>query len=117
MAKKVYLHIGLPKTGTTYLQSVLWANKPQLVEQGVLLPGNSSRQHMQASVVVREHPGLPNRAPEVREAWDRIVEEVNEWPETALISHEFFGSATSRAGATCSRSPGRRRGAPHRHRS
>ncbi len=95
MAEKVYFHIGLPKTGTTYLQSVLWANKPHLMEQGVLLPGGSSRQHMQASVVVREHPGLPNRAPDVREAWDRLVEEVNQWPGTALISHEFFGSASA----------------------
>lgn len=95
MAEKVYFHIGLPKTGTTYLQSVLWANKPLLLEQGVLLPGHSSRQHMQASVVVREHPGLPNRAPEVRQSWDRLVDEVNQWSGTALISHEFFGSASA----------------------
>ena len=95
MAEKVYFHIGLPKTGTTYLQSVLWANKPLLLEQGVLLPGHSSRQHMQASVVVREHPGLPNRAPEARESWDRLVDEINQWPGSALISHEFFGSASA----------------------
>lgn len=94
MAQKVYFHLGLPKTGTTYLQSVLWSNRSLLLDQGVLLPGRSARTHMQASVVVREHPGLPNRAPEVRDSWDRLVAEVNQWPDTALISHEFFGAAS-----------------------
>jgi hypothetical protein len=94
LAQKVYFHLGLPKTGTTYLQSVLWANKAHLLDQGILLPGESARTHMQASVVVREHPGLPNRAPEVRDSWDRVVAEVNAWPGTALISHEFFGAAS-----------------------
>ncbi len=95
MAQKVFLHLGLPKTGTTYLQSVLWANQALLREQGVLLPGNGARQHMQATLVVREHPGLPNRAPEARESWSRLLAEIEEWPGTALISHEFFGAASS----------------------
>jgi hypothetical protein len=104
LAEKVFIHVGLPKTGTTYLQSVLWSNKSALLEQGVLLPGDSSREHMRASVVVREHPGLANRVPEVRESWDRIVEEVNQWSKTALISHEFFGAASrAQAAAALSR--------------
>lgn len=94
MAEKVFFHLGLPKTGTTYLQSVLWSNKEALRDQGLLLPGSSARQHMQASVVVREHPGLPNRAPEVRESWAGLVDEIKAWPHAALISHEFFGAAT-----------------------
>ncbi len=94
MAEKVFFHLGLPKTGTTYLQSVLWSNKGALLEQGLLLPGESAREHMRASVVVREHPGLANRLPEVRESWDSIVAEVNQFHGTALISHEFFGAAS-----------------------
>lgn len=27
MARRVFLHVGTPKTGTTYLQSLLWANQ------------------------------------------------------------------------------------------
>ena len=38
MAKRVFLHIGTPKTGTTHLQTVLWANRAKLAELGVLLP-------------------------------------------------------------------------------
>ena len=53
MARRVILHVGLPKTGTTYLQSIAWANKDVLREQGVLLPGFGPRQHLWASGVVR----------------------------------------------------------------
>ena len=43
MAERVYLHVGLPKTATTYLQTILWANRDALEEQGVRLPGSSRR--------------------------------------------------------------------------
>jgi hypothetical protein len=36
--KRVYFHIGAPKTGTTYLQNVLFANRPALAERGALYP-------------------------------------------------------------------------------
>ena len=36
----IYLHIGAPKTGTTYLQDMLWANKDVLERAGVLVPGH-----------------------------------------------------------------------------
>ena len=49
MARRVYLHIGLPKTGTTYLQTLMWNNREVLAGQGVLLPGDSRRQHLWAS--------------------------------------------------------------------
>jgi len=35
----VYLHIGEPKTGTSYLQNSLWSNRAGLAAQGVVLPG------------------------------------------------------------------------------
>ena len=37
--KKVYLHIGLHKTGTTYLQNVFRANRKQLDGEDVYFPG------------------------------------------------------------------------------
>ena len=61
MARKVFLHVGLPKTGTTYLQSIVWANKTVLREQGVLLPGFGPRQHLWVSCVVREEQHLDRR--------------------------------------------------------
>jgi hypothetical protein len=94
MARRVFFHVGLPKTGTTYVQSVLWANRTALAEQGVLYPGGP-REHLWASLTVRERPGLAQRNPEAEGAWDRVVEAVSGWDGDALVSHEFLGSASA----------------------
>jgi hypothetical protein len=95
VAGTVFFHVGLPKTGTTYLQTLLWNNKDQLVRQGVLLPGRSVREHLWASGVVREDPKIERRGPAAPGAWARIVDEVNAWPGTAVVSHEFFAAASA----------------------
>lgn len=90
----VYLHIGAPKTGTTYLQGVLWRNRARLREDGVLYPGHRSADHVHAAFDLRgagfhgyQHPAVPG-------AWPRIVDEVRAWGGTALISQELFSPAT-----------------------
>ena len=95
MASTVFFHVGLPKTGTTYLQTLLWNNEDELRRQGVLLPGESVREHLWASGVVREDPKIDRRGPLAAGAWDRIVADVNDWPGTAIVSHEFFASASA----------------------
>lgn len=95
MSQRVFLHVGLPKTGTTYLQTLLWHNRDVLRRQGVLLPGDSARQHLWASGVVREDPKLERRSPEAKHAWDRLVADINAWEGTAIVSHEFFASASA----------------------
>jgi hypothetical protein len=95
MARTVFFHIGLPKTGTTYLQTLLWNNKEVLLEQGILLPGTSTREHLWASGVVRDDPRIERRGPRAPGAWDRLVEEIVAWPGTAVVSHEFFAAAST----------------------
>ena len=94
MASSVFLHIGLPKTGTTYLQTILWNNRAQLRRQGILLPGFGPRQHLWASGVVREEPHLENRHADAPRAWAALTREANAWQGTAVISHEFFAGAS-----------------------
>ena len=93
VARRVFLHIGAPKTGTTYLQGVLDANRDVLARQGVLYAtGRSSRDRVWATEVLR---GLDlSRHPRRRAAgaWDRIVKQVKGWEGTAVVSHEFFGA-------------------------
>src|SRR5687767_8746869 len=37
--RRCFVHVGLPKTGTTYLQSILWRSRDELARQGIsLLP-------------------------------------------------------------------------------
>jgi hypothetical protein len=50
---RVYLHIGAPKTGTTYLQEVLFRNRARLAEHGVLYPGDSTAAHYAAVLDLR----------------------------------------------------------------
>jgi hypothetical protein len=99
VADKVFLHVGLPKTGTTYLQSVLWANADALRAQDILLPGRSAREQMWATLQVRQHPGKHLRNPEALTAWERLRAEAETWPGTVVISHEFFGAATAEQAA------------------
>lgn len=95
MARKVFLHIGLPKTGTTYLQTTMWKNREQLRSRNVLLPGGSAREHLWASCVVREDPNVGMRGPKAPGSWERLLREVAAWPGDAVISHEFLASASA----------------------
>ncbi len=92
---RVYLHVGLPKTGTTYLQHVLWENKDRLRRHGVLLPGPTRRRHLLASLDVREDPKLARRPGDVAHPWQDLVDEVLAWGGDAEISHEFFAAAST----------------------
>jgi|GEM_PF-539343 len=87
----VYLHIGGPSTGTTYLQRLLAANRDELDQQGYLLPGRSWR-----DVVLATHDAL-STAPKtdlVRAAggrWDQLAEEILAHRGTAtVVSMEFL---------------------------
>lgn len=93
MARRVFFHIGAPKSGTTYLQDIMWKNKRVLRQQGVLLP-QQRRDHLYSTLVVREDPNIGRRLPSAPSSWDRVLEEIRQWPDTAIISHEFFGAAT-----------------------
>ncbi len=94
MAVRVFLHIGLPKTATTYLQTILWANREVLEQQKVRLPGAHRRAHLWASRIVREDP-MVERASELRRGtWERLCADIAQWPGDAILSHEFFAAAS-----------------------
>ena len=95
MARRVFFHIGLPKTGTTYLQTLMWNNHQELKRQGILLPGESGREHLWASGAVREDSNIGRRGPEAPHAWERLTDEINQWGDTAVVSHEFFAAASA----------------------
>jgi hypothetical protein len=46
--RRLFVHIGAPKTGTKYLQGLLWENREQLERHGVHLPGKRQRFHFAA---------------------------------------------------------------------
>ena len=94
MAERVFVHIGLPKTATTYLQTILWGARDQLRDEGLLVPGTRHRDHLFASRILRGEPARGARDARAESAWDRLRAEIVAWPERALISHEFFAAAS-----------------------
>ena len=92
---RVLLHIGLPKTGTTYLQQVVWANRDRLAADGVLLPGFGHREHLWAALDLQERPRLAKRHQDAPGSWDRLVGQAARQSRDVLLTHEFFCGATA----------------------
>ncbi|PRW62704.1 hypothetical protein [Actinopolyspora mortivallis] len=92
---RVYLHVGSPKTGTTYLQEILWNNRTDLRHSGVLYPGKRPDSHFHAAMDLQEkqfqHDWFDENVPQ---AWNALVEEAAAWTGTVVISHELFCTAT-----------------------
>jgi hypothetical protein len=96
--RRVFLHIGLPKTGTTYLQQVVWANRDRLRADGLFLPGFGHREHLWAALDLQERPRLDRRHPKAPGAWQRLVTETLGQSDDALLTHEFLcGASTEQA--------------------
>ncbi len=97
MTQRIFLHVGTPKTGTTYLQSRLWVNQQTLSEHGLLLPLGSVRDHFYLSTVARQAKQTMAAMPHAgHTAWPRLVEQLSGWQADVLISHELFAATPRR---------------------
>ncbi len=92
---RVFLHVGSPKTGTTFLQNVLWAQRRLAREQGLLLPMDRFADHYLASLDVREIADRPHHPPRAVGMWQRLVDQSLRFDGSVLISHELFAAATA----------------------
>jgi hypothetical protein len=95
VSRRVFLHVGSPKTGTTFLQQVLWSQRDLAKEQGLLLPLDSFFDHYLATLEVREVSPQPADRERAAGVWQRIVEATQAWDGDALVSHELFAAATA----------------------
>ena len=100
MARRVFLHCGTAKSGTTFLQDLWWRHRDALRERGLLLPGTALRDHFHAAALVK---GMDVIVDELeaseREVWRRLVDETREWSGDVLISHEHFSDSSAEAAA------------------
>ncbi len=92
---RVYLHVGEPKTGTTFLQHVMWGNRDQLAARGLLLPGYTRRDHSRASRDLREtlRPACDPADTWVGE-WDVLAGQALCAREAAVVSDEVLAACT-----------------------
>ncbi|MDO9457565.1 hypothetical protein [Nocardioides sp.] len=101
MSRKVYLHVGAPKTGTTYLQDRLTLNSAGLAEQGVHFPSRHALADPQLSqfraaldLLGQDWGGPPGHA---KGSWDALVRRVRRLDGTVVVSHETLGPAKPEA--------------------
>jgi hypothetical protein len=89
----VYLHVGAPKTGTTYVQDLLFRNRERLAQEGLLYAADRFDDYFMAALDLLglDWGGLGNEAVG---AWDRLIARIRDWPGTVVISHEILASAS-----------------------
>lgn len=88
------MHVGCTKTGTSFLQSVLWNNADALAQEGLLLPA-ARRHHFRATVFARDLWRERPTADRIAADWHELVRKVHDCEGDVLVTHELFSAATA----------------------
>ncbi len=90
-ARRLYLHVGLPKSGTTYLQGLMARNRDQLLTQGILYPSPRQGSMFHAAIELRgSHAFWGFSEEDVAGNWERLVRAARAHDGTTVISHEIL---------------------------
>lgn len=93
-ARRVFVHVGCPKSGTTFLQSSLWQSRDELRLHDVELPVDRVSQFYLA-LAVRQKLNPDLDPPEAFTAKDRFAQAlVDSTSPTILLSNENLANAT-----------------------
>ncbi len=93
MARRVFLHIGTPKSGTTYLQERVALNRDLIARQGLTYPTTRTGDHFEAALDLIEEPWAGQREV-ARGQWAALVAEARRTSGDVLISHEILAAAS-----------------------
>lgn len=89
------LHVGAPKSGTTFLQQALWSNYGRLQADGFVCAGGSQRDMFHAAVEVREGYEFWGYSPEqIDGTWKRLCREARKASGTTIMSHELLAASS-----------------------
>jgi hypothetical protein len=92
MPRRVFLHIGTPKSGTTYLQDKLAVNRDRIAQQGLSYPSTRGGNHFEAALDLIGERWAGQR--EVAKGqWQVLVNEARKAPGDVLVSHEILAAA------------------------
>ena len=101
---RVFLHVGAPKSGTTFLQRALWRNREPLREAGFICPGKTHRDMFHAAIEVRgtfTNWGFEEQ--DLAGTWARLCAQARAFPGTTIMSHELLAAASPEEAATALR--------------
>lgn len=93
MVRRVFLHVGAPKSGTSYLQDRLARSTATLAAQDVHYPSTQGGTHFEAAldVIQRDWGGELGR---VSKHWDALAAKARKVEGTVVISQEILAAAT-----------------------
>ncbi len=92
--QRVVLHVGTPKSGTTFLQRALWRHREELDSVGVTCAGRRHFEMFHAAIELRGSYRFWGRsAEELEGTWQRLCDEARDYPGITIMSHELLGAA------------------------
>jgi hypothetical protein len=93
---RAVIHVGAPKTGSTYLQHVMWSNRDSLLSGGVDMLGENQAQHYRAGTDLRDIPFDPDDpGVDWSGAWDRMARRAaNSSAPVVVVSDEHLAAVT-----------------------
>ncbi len=92
MARVVYLHVGAPKTGTTYLQDRLARNRAELAKHEVHYPVGLGGTMFEAAIDLLDMSWGGQREG-ARGEWDSLMSRVRRANGSVIVSHEILAAA------------------------
>lgn len=92
MSRVVYIHVGAPKTGTTYLQDRLALNRAELASHGVHYPLGLQASHFKAALDLIQ-TSWGGQLEGAKGEWDSLVARARRHNGTVIISHEILAGA------------------------
>jgi hypothetical protein len=93
-ARRLYLHVGLQKTGTSYLQAAMLGSRESLAEQGLDLVPPTKRECFELMIVIRNRYAARRDPESDRNTIDRFTAQLHRAPGSrAVFSQESLAAA------------------------
>ena len=90
----IYVHVGLPKTGTTFLQDLLRQHSRALAQEGLLYPLVGGPDHFLPALDARGELTFAGvRRPHAEGTWAALVARAASASDRSVISHELLATA------------------------
>jgi len=92
--RRVFLHVGAPKTGTTYIQGILWSNRSALKSAGLHVVGATRGDHYRGGHDLRDLPhDDTDPRPDWTGSWDVLAGlAVDSNADSVVISDEHLAA-------------------------
>jgi hypothetical protein len=93
---RAVVHIGTPKSGTTFVQRAMWQQRDALRALDVHLPGDRAQDMFTAAIEVCQAHQFWGRDPEqIDGTWARLCADARAAGGTTVLSHELLSRATT----------------------